>query len=194
MGEGCDKDRQSSRSLTVCASHHLDVGWAVATVLRSRAFFAASNLGTRVQSPIEFTVGAARAWKCSTRRRAHWCWPTGPLGWARTFSTRRMSAVGRVDEAGFRPASLIGRTNFAAALVEGRGVGREIPFDPIALARRYRRGTDRHETISFCAELLLGYEPDRRWIEHLVSKTAWNAESARHAIAQLMASPEAQLC
>ena len=45
------------------------------------------------------------------------------------------------DEAGFRPASLIGRTNFAAALVEGRGVGREIPFDPIALARRYRRGS-----------------------------------------------------
>ena len=42
-------------------SHQLDVGWAVATVLRSRAFFAAVQSGTRVQSPVEFTVGAVRA-------------------------------------------------------------------------------------------------------------------------------------
>ena len=175
-------------------ANHLDVGWAVATVLRSQAFFAASNLGTRVQSPIEFTVGATRAWEMldpppSTLVLADWAArlgqdlfnPPNVGGWpgGRSWLSAR---------------ALIGRTNFAAALVEGQGVGREIPFDPIALARRYQRGTDRHEIISFCGELLLGYEPDRRWIEHLVSKTAWNSESARHAIAQLMASPEAQVC
>src|SRR5262249_3583214 len=39
----------------------LDVGWAVATVLRSRAFFAEANLGSRVLGPVEYVVGAARA-------------------------------------------------------------------------------------------------------------------------------------
>jgi Protein of unknown function (DUF1800) len=90
--------------------------------------------------------------------------------------------------------ALIGRVNFATALVEGHGVGREIPFDPIALAGQYRRRGDRHETISFCGELLLGFKPDRRWIDQSVSKTTWNSESARQAIAQLMSAPEAQLC
>jgi uncharacterized protein (DUF1800 family) len=41
--------------------HDLNVGWAVATVLRSRAFFADANLGNRVLSPVEFLVGVARA-------------------------------------------------------------------------------------------------------------------------------------
>ena len=33
--------------------HQLDVGWGVATILRSGAFFADANIGTRVLSPIE---------------------------------------------------------------------------------------------------------------------------------------------
>ena len=41
--------------------HDLDIGWAVETVLRSRAFFAEKNLGSRVPGPAEFLVGAARA-------------------------------------------------------------------------------------------------------------------------------------
>src|SRR5262245_62600055 len=41
--------------------HDLNVGWAVETALRSRAFFAEANLGTRVLGPVEFVVGVARA-------------------------------------------------------------------------------------------------------------------------------------
>ena len=41
--------------------HNLDIGWAVETVLRSRAFFAEANLGSRVLGPVEFVVGTARA-------------------------------------------------------------------------------------------------------------------------------------
>ena len=36
-----------------------DTGWGVATVLRSRHFFDASNLGNRVASPIEFVVNTS---------------------------------------------------------------------------------------------------------------------------------------
>src|SRR5262249_11671944 len=39
----------------------LDIGWGVATVLRSRAFFAEANLGTRILGPVEYVVGSARA-------------------------------------------------------------------------------------------------------------------------------------
>src|SRR5262249_14351103 len=41
--------------------HDLDVGGAVETVLRSRAFFADGNIGNRGLGPVEFLVGAARA-------------------------------------------------------------------------------------------------------------------------------------
>ncbi|MCI0455815.1 MAG: DUF1800 domain-containing protein, partial [Gemmataceae bacterium] len=41
--------------------HALDIGWAVETVLRSRAFFAEANLGTRVLGPVEYVVGSVRA-------------------------------------------------------------------------------------------------------------------------------------
>src|SRR5262249_50104498 len=39
----------------------LDIGWAVETVLRSRAFFAETNLGRRVVGPVEYVIGTARA-------------------------------------------------------------------------------------------------------------------------------------
>jgi uncharacterized protein (DUF1800 family) len=41
--------------------HDLDVAWGVETVLRSEAFFADANLGRRVLSPVEYSVGAVRA-------------------------------------------------------------------------------------------------------------------------------------
>src|SRR5262249_18029679 len=61
---------------------NLDVGWAVETVLRSRAFFAADNLGDRVLGPVEYVIGAARALELfdppsSTLVLAEW---TGRLG------------------------------------------------------------------------------------------------------------------
>ncbi len=95
--------------------------------------------------------------------------------------------------------SLIGRANFAAALVEGRGIGRDMPLDPIALAKRHGRGRDGVDAIRFCTELLLGVVPDARWLERLgdslgvKSNAAWDPDLTRRAIAQILASPEAQL-
>ena len=193
MGEGMTKPEIKALADGL-RSHQLDVGWAVATVLRSRAFFASSHLGTRVQSPIEYIVGAVRALELldpppSTLVLADWAArvgqdlfnPPNVGGWpgGRSWLSGR---------------SLIGRANFATALVDGRGVGRDAPFDPISLASRYGRDGNRDQTVSFCAELLLGFSPDQSWIEQLGTKAAWGPESARRAVATLLASPEAQIC
>lgn len=99
-------------------------------------------------------------------------------------------AVGPIAD---RPSPLL------RGLVEGRGVGRDAPLDPIALARHHGRGRDGAEALRFCAELLLGIAPDARWIDRfgaaigVKAKADWNEDTARHAVAQILAAPEAQL-
>ena len=61
----------------------LDIGWAVATILKSRAFFSDANLGTRVLSPVDYVAGTARALEMfdpapSTLALADWSTPDGP--------------------------------------------------------------------------------------------------------------------
>ena len=136
--------------------HDLDIGWAVETVLRSETFFAESSLGKRVLGPAEFVVGAARALELfdpppSTLHLADWItrmgqdlfYPPNVGGWAggRRWLTSR---------------SVVARANFAAALVEGDGVGRSEAFDASILAEGYGRGGGRDDLTAFFCELLLG--------------------------------------
>src|SRR5439155_24256853 len=134
-------------------------GWAVDTVLRSRTFFADLNLGNRVPSPVEYVIGAARALELfeppsSTLVLAEWCgrlgqdlfYPPNVGGWpgGRSWLTTR---------------SVIGRANFAAALVGGGSVGRPGPVDIRALARRHGQDGSLDETLAFSTKLRLGAEP-----------------------------------
>ncbi len=64
MGEGSVRSQDMDELAEGLRAHHLDIGWGVATILRSRAFFATANLGTRVVGPVEFVVGAVRALGC----------------------------------------------------------------------------------------------------------------------------------
>jgi hypothetical protein len=187
--------------------HNLDIGWAMATIVRSRAFFTDANIRTRVVAPAEFVVGAARSLELldpppSTLVLADWSArlgqdvfsPPNVGGWpgGRSWLSAR---------------SLIGRANFAAALVEGRGVGRDAPLDPLALARRHGRGRDETDAIRFCAELLTGAAAAGDWQAHpsaptdrppestsgRVSARGDDRASARNAVARLIAAPESQL-
>ncbi len=193
MGEGAVNKAALGELADGLRSNHLDVGWAVSTVIRSRAFFAEPNLGTRVQGPVEYIAGAVRALELldpppSTLVLADWSArlgqdlfnPPNVGGW--TGGRSWLSA-----------RSLIGRANFAAALVEGRGVGRDGTFDPLALADRSGRGRDRAGAIAFFAELLLGRAPDARWVEQVLARTDSKEDAVRRAVAQLLATPEAQL-
>jgi uncharacterized protein (DUF1800 family) len=160
-------------------AHDLDIGWGVATVLRSRLFFDAANLGNRVSSPIEYALGVVRALEMfdpapSTPVLADWCgrlgqdlfYPPNVGGWpgGRTWITTR---------------SAIGRANLAAALIGGAPVGLSTPFDPIALAMRHGQGRNPR----FFARLLLSADVPEVPLEA--------PEPARRSLIRLLASPEA---
>ncbi len=174
--------------------HDLDVGGGVATVLRSRAFFVEANLGSRVQGPAEYMVGAARALELfepgpSTLVLADWCarlgqdlfYPPNVGGWP---GGRQWIS----------PQAMIGRANFAAALVKGTLTRPAQPFDALALAKRQGRGGDLRELIAFFGDLLLtGARPDDRIAAALGAKATLTPDRARHAVILILASPEAQL-
>jgi uncharacterized protein (DUF1800 family) len=175
----------------------LHIGAGVGTVLRSRAFFAEANLGTRVLGPVEYLVGAARALECfdpppSSLALAEWAarlgqdlfYPPNVGGWP----------GGR---AWLTPPAIIGRANYAAALVEGRVSSRRAPLDGLALARRHGRGGDLDDLLCFYAELLTGSPPAPPWKKRLLAALGpgakRDADTACAAVALIVASPEVQL-
>lgn len=161
-------------------AHDLDVGWGVATVLRSRRFFDAANLGRRIAGPIDYLLGAVRAFEMfdpapSPPTLADWCgrlgqdlfYPPNVGGWTggRNWITTR---------------SALGRANFASALVGVDPIGLGTSFDPIALADRHGQGRNP----SFSARLLLGVDGPKVPLDAL--------GPARQALVRLLASPDAQ--
>ena len=180
LGEGAVESEALDALAEGLRAHDLDVGWGVATVLRSRLCFDAANLGRRVASPLDFAIGVVRALEMfdpapSTPVLADWCgrlgqdlfYPPNVGGWpgGRAWITTR---------------SAIGRANLAAALIGGESVGLGTPFDPIALAERH--GQRRNP--AFLAQLLLGTDSVKVPLDE--------PRSARQALARILASPEAQ--
>jgi uncharacterized protein (DUF1800 family) len=177
-------------------SHNLDIGWGVKTILRSEAFFAEANLGSRVSGPAEYVVGAARALEMfdpppSTVILADWITrlgqdlfsPPNVFGWpgGKAWITTR---------------SVIGRANFAAALVTS-GAGRPEALDALGLARSRRRAECLDDVVAFYCDLLLGRRPDegfhKRLNAALGTNTLVSPETARQIVTLILASPEGQL-
>jgi uncharacterized protein (DUF1800 family) len=177
--------------------HDLNIGWAVETVLRSRAFFAESNLGNRVLGPVEYLVGVARALErfdpppsslvlgeWSARLGQDLFYPPNVGGWpgGRDWLTTQ---------------TIIGRANYAAALVAGECSSRPVPLDGIALASKHRRGRDLEDVLTFVVELLTGAPPDAAWRQRLQTdlgpKAKRTPDTVRVGIALVVASPEVQM-
>jgi uncharacterized protein (DUF1800 family) len=66
FGEGMLDDAALEELADGLRAHDLDVSWAIETILRSEAFFAESNLRSRILGPVEFAVGAIHALAVST--------------------------------------------------------------------------------------------------------------------------------
>ncbi|MEQ1893726.1 MAG: DUF1800 domain-containing protein [Planctomycetota bacterium] len=155
-------------------AHELDLGHAVALVLRSRLFFSAANLGGVVAAPVPWLIGAARALELldpapRTLLLAEWSarlgqdlfYPPTVFGWdgGRAWITT---------------GALLGRARFAQELVGGALT--PVGVDPLAALRR--RGAPEREL----ARVLLGDE----------SFAAGSGDPAQ-LVARLLASPAAQL-
>jgi hypothetical protein len=197
MGEGA-VDAAAVRALADgLRGRNLDVGWAVGTVLRSRAFFAEANLGTRILGPVEYVVGAARALELfdpppSTLILAEFA---AHLGQNLFYPPNVGGWPGGRDWISARGA--IGRSNFAVALLEGLPVGRPAAFDPLDLARRHGRAADLDDAVNFYAELALGSPPVPAWRERVLGalgpKAPLEPKALRRAVRLILASPDAQL-
>jgi uncharacterized protein (DUF1800 family) len=172
--------------------HQLDIGWGVETVLRSQAFFAEGNLGKRILGPVEYVVGSARALEMfetppSTLLLADWAarlgqdlfYPPNVGGW-------------NGGRAWISTQAMIGRANFAVALVEGTLSRRGEPFDPLALAKRHGHGNGLEDVLVFYGQLLEGVAPAEARRKRLLAALGARPDPHR-AVALLLASPEYQL-
>jgi uncharacterized protein (DUF1800 family) len=165
--------------------HRLDIVWGVGTILRSRRFFAAENLGNRFLGPVEFIAGAVRALEFfdpapSTLALADW---SARLG-QNLFDPPNVGGwPGGRDW--ISPRTMILRTNFAVALAGGTGVGRTHAYDPGDLVRRL--GAEGTTVADFHHRLLFGADLAPEWRRRL------NGLPAGEVVAALLASPEAQL-
>jgi hypothetical protein len=176
----------------------LDVGWAVETILRSKAFFAEPNLGTRVLGPVEYVVGAARVLE-----------PSGALS-GTTQLADRAARFGQdlffppnvggwtAGRDWISPRAMIARANFAAALVAGDLSRRKTPLDPAELLQRCDGGETPERAVERLSELFLGADPAPAFRDRLLASASNlgvnSAEVIRKILTLLLASPEAQLC
>jgi uncharacterized protein (DUF1800 family) len=196
MGEGA-VDAEAVRALAGgLRERNLDVGWAVGAVLRSQAFFAEANLGTRILGPAEYVIGAARALELfdpppSTLILAEF---VAHLGQDLFHPPNVGGWPGGRDWISARGA--VGRSNYAVALLEGEPVGRRA-LDPLALARRHGRAADLETAIVFYAELILGTPPAPAWREGLLAalgpKPALTPPTLCRVVQLILASSDAQL-
>jgi YHS domain-containing protein len=197
MGEQVVDDSAVDALAAGLRQHDLEMAWGVETVLRSRAFFAEGNLGNRVLGPVEYLIGVPRALECfdpppSSVVLAEWLprlgqdlfYPPNVGGWTggREWLTSQ---------------AIIGRANYASALVRGQLSARPAPLDGIALAKRHGRGRDLEDVFTFCTELLTGAPPDTAWRKRLLRtlgpKAKLDPETVRAGIALIIASPEVQM-
>jgi uncharacterized protein (DUF1800 family) len=196
LGEGVATQDQLAALAEGLRATGLDIGAAVARVLRSERFFADDAIGRRVPGPVEWAVAAARRFlpldpPANPARLAEWAarmgqslyYPPNVGGWP----------DGR---AWLSPLALLGRANLAADLVAGRLARPTAPLDVLGLARRHERGGSREDLAGFLTDLILGAAPDEGWTGRVVAAAGASRELpdfARRAAAAILASPEAQL-
>ena len=93
--------------------------------------------------------------------------------------------------------SVLGRTNFAAALVTASGAGRPDALDALGLARSHRRVEDLDDVVGFYCDLMLGRPPgeefQKRLITALGTKPVVSPAMARKVVTLILASPDGQL-
>ena len=160
--------------------HDLDVAWGVETVLRSEAFFAESNLGRRVLSPVEYVVGAVHALELDDP-------PPSTVALAEEIALQGQDLFYPPNVGGWpggrswlEPRALVRRANFATALVGGHLPGRSTPLTAELFAACHDKPRDRDGALGFFEEVLFG------------TRTRSGSRTTTPTPGTLLASPQAQ--
>jgi uncharacterized protein (DUF1800 family) len=194
FGEGVLDEAALDELADGLRAHDLDVSWAVETILRSEAFFAESNLRSRILGPVEFAVGAIHALNISTSPPstlllADWItrmgqdlfYPPNVGGWPE-------------GRAWLGSRSLIARANYATALVAGRLWNSPTAFDLSKTFRERWPTDDLDDMVGNLAETLWGERLEDPIAQALAAANAEpRADHLPIALAGLLTHPEAHL-
>jgi hypothetical protein len=194
MGEGVVDDAALDELARGLRESGLDVGPALATILRSELFFSDANIASRICNPVDFIVSSVRSLELftpppSTMRLARW---SAPMGQALFYPPNVGGWPGGQDW--LSSHYVVARANFAAALAAGEFT--TMP-DVGSLAQRHTGGSGLAESLAFLNQLILGgrlSQPARERIETAVKgREGSDMDHVRWALAVLLALPEAQL-
>ncbi len=187
MGEQIVSAAAMEELATGLRDHQLDIGWAVATILRSELFFSGANIGSRVSTPVEHIVSCTHSLELldkppSTLILADWCsrlgqelfrppnvggWPGG-RGWLNS-------------------RTIIGRANFGAALLSGELHSPTQPADLTRLVSTYceQSGPTPLSTAQLFETLLLSVPR--------MNISAVSSDDPREIVGELLSCPQACL-
>lgn len=190
--QGVDAD-----SLTALADglrqNNLSIRWGVTTILKSKAFFARENIGTRILGPAELLMGAVRAFGVfdhapSTTALADWSAklgqdlfaPPNVFGWdeGKSWITSR---------------TMVGRTNFASDLIDGIICSPDSPVDVIGQAEQAGFSATVEGVSEFLAKLLWGGNQGADQLEFSPATGPVSPEGAAAMAKLMLASPRGQL-
>lgn len=197
FGEGGIAPEAISELADGLRRNELSIGWGVETILRSQLFFSDGQLRNRVVGPVEYVVGLVRTLEQSspppsTLKLAEWVsrlgqdmfYPPNVFGWpgGRAWMTSR---------------ALIGRANFAIALVNQRLHSSRTSIDPLLLPSDHEM--DGAEAVAFYLSIL-GVRERSQETSNAVSSlkdgftdSERNEAQLRADLASIISSPEAML-
>lgn len=180
MGESA-ADTSAIDALAVgLRENKLSISWGIETILRSELFFSVENIATRISSPIEYIASTVRSLELfeqppSTLILAEWC---GLLGQKPFYPPNVAGWPGGRNWLNTR--TIVGRSNFAAALVAGDLHPPRVEKPSMdALAKRHGIQESSQATGQFFVDLLLSCpknldpnlpKPTNQQVAHILSQ------------------------
>jgi uncharacterized protein (DUF1800 family) len=172
-----------------------DTRWLVETMLRSNLFFSPASYRQKITSPVDFTVGTARRLEGSR---------VSPVVLADVCSKLGQSLFHPPNVAGWEEgkawinsSTLLGRSNFAQAIVASRGSPFAGRTDPAALAAKYGRTSD-DDVVQFFLELFVDgevpAETRKQLAKSLTDGRDSRGERIRRFVQLILSLPEYNLC
>lgn len=194
FGDGVVDEPAQSALAEGIRQNDLNVGWGVETILRSELFFSEANLRSRVASPVEYVIGAARLLGMQDKPPSTlllgaelrnlgqdlfhppnvFGWPEG-RGWINT-------------------RSIIARAKLASRLMAGKLHRGGTPVEVERLAKACGMGGSRDQIVEFYTMLIVNESQSKREDRPRNGNASSASQSpVRHVVERMLASPQNQL-